>query len=335
MKGLKPFICVAIFSASFLSYADSSKKEDLISNPSLKESALIKESGLIKKKGLITATIPEAFFNYYDFKFDSSSGSNYNRYQGHSKNYGIAGTAYSLPLLGALGVYIYQLDTSVNSQTLFAPFAPTTQKQDIKSNNIMVRLLKQIGILTFDASGGYGHIRSDNYVNIINPTFTLSGSGTSRNDTWFAALSTLFIREYNKYYISGDIRLIYISVDSGNYRITFPAYNSFLNVAPNTTKATWIQEDAELGYHINDWITPFVRGGLIQVAHYKNSQTFNTAPIVGSIPLLYNNKNGYRIGGGVAFTHNKFTLRLEQQYYRTSNVYRSNQTLIRLTYLFA
>jgi len=34
---------------------------------------------------------PQGFFSYYDFRFNSTAGDNYSRYNGHSKLYGLAG----------------------------------------------------------------------------------------------------------------------------------------------------------------------------------------------------------------------------------------------------
>ncbi|WP_367608384.1 hypothetical protein [Legionella sp. W05-934-2] len=323
MRQAKQFVLMALCVTSIVSFAATEKGASTKANLSKDES--------VSNTGLFTAYIPEAFFNYFDFKFDSNSAGNFNRYDGHSRQYGIAGNAFSLSQLGAVGVYLYRVDSKVNSQMLLAPGPLTTQNQDIKNDVVMVRLLKLIGFLTFDASAGYGRIKADNRV--LFPATGVTGYGSSSNNNWFASLTALFIKNYAKHYVSGNARVIYTNVKSGNYRLSYGPFGDSFFIAPNTTKATWIQENLEAGYHINELLTPFIHGGLIQVADFSNSRNLITSPIVGAIPQLNNNKSGYLIGGGVTLTHSQMTLRIEQQYYRTGSAYHSNQTLAKFTFL--
>lgn len=109
-----------------------------------------------------------------------------------------------------------------------------------------------------------------------------------------------------------------------------------------TTSATpssdgFIPVAAELlyGYALIPGITPFVNAALIQVANYTNSGPLVDAQIVGSLPLLDMNESGFRVGGGVAFTHDKLRVRIEDKYYNANIIFVSNQILLGLEYLFS
>lgn len=294
-------------------------------------SSALSKNDAVKNTRLVDFVFPELFFNYYDFKYDSTSGANYNRYQGHSRQYGIAGNAVSISKQAMFGAYIYQVDSKVNTQFSLAPGQPFTQTQNIKSDTLLLRFLKRISYFAFDASGAIGRNRVDTSLFMPSGPASFNGFGSGRNNQWYVSLAALFYRDFKQYYIRGDARVLYSEDKSGNYQILGPQ-GATIPVQPLSTKASWIMENVEAGYRLTPKVTPFVRGGLVQVVSYRNSRALITSPFLGTLPQLNNNKNAYRIGGGVSLRHSKLELRLEQQYYRAGSVYTSNQTFVKLTF---
>jgi opacity protein-like surface antigen len=98
----------------------------------------------------------------------------------------------------------------------------------------------------------------------------------------------------------------------------------------------YVLENLELGYRLTPVMTPFINGGLIQVAYFSNSrQIINIANLLGSVPQLEMNKNAFRLGAGISFKLKHLTLRLEQKYYNAAGTFTSNNTLVSLSYQFS
>jgi opacity protein-like surface antigen len=291
------------------------------------------KAGDLSSGSLITYAIPDAFYNYYDFKFDSTVGANYNRFQGHSNQYGVGANTVSLPLGVMAGIYVYRVDTDVNAQFLLAPALPFVQTQSSKNDTALFHLLKRFGFVVIDVAGAYGHNQINSKLIIApNTAGASTGFGHSVNDAWFASIGTLFAKNWPDYYVKGNIRVLHSEVKSGNYQMVFMPTFNMLNVAPLTTKSTWVMENVEAGYKLSDMVTPFVTGGLVQAADYKATRPLIASPFVGGLPQLNANKNGFKVGAGVTLTHDKLAVRIEQKYYKTGSIYSSNQTLVRMIY---
>ena len=96
-------------------------------------------------------------------------------------------------------------------------------------------------------------------------------------------------------------------------------------------------ENVEVGYNLEKfplW-TVFANTGLVQVLSFTNSRALIGVPINGFSPQLNLDKNGFRVGGGLGYTHKQFTVRIEEQYYSAGSTYSSYQTLLGIKYAFA
>ena len=117
------------------------------------------------------------------------------------------------------------------------------------------------------------------------------------------------------------------------YQTPFPTQT----VEPLSNKSWFLMENVELGYNLEkypSWI-PFVNAGLVQVLSFQNSRPLVSIAINGISPQLNLDKNGFRLGGGLAYTHKEVTLRLEEQYYNAGNIFRSYQTILGIKYALA
>ncbi|RUR05012.1 hypothetical protein [Legionella sp. km772] len=100
---------------------------------------------------------------YTDFKFNSTTGTNYNSYKGYSKLASVGGNNIQLfPGLTA-GLALFRVETQLGSQILLNPGFPTHSVQSIRNNTLFGHLLKEFQPNFFvDLSGAYGR----NKVNI-------------------------------------------------------------------------------------------------------------------------------------------------------------------------
>ena len=279
----------------------------------------------------------EALYSYIDFKFNSISNNSFNRYQGYSKIYSLGEDPMKLNSTLYAGVYVYEVDTVLSSQTLLPQSSLTFSNQTIANKTLFGHLLKVFTPQFYiDAAGAYGQnkIATQTWIS-PNTANELTGQANYHNTNWFASINALYRKTWKKAILKTNAGALFTEVNSGNYFFNYQPPLPTQIVAPLTTRTTFILENAELGYIVNETLTPFINGGLIQVAQFSNSRSLVGANINGSLPQLNMNQNGFRLGAGITITHKQFNLRLEQKYYNAEGVFRSNQTLLALEYQFS
>lgn len=275
-----------------------------------------------------------ALYSYTDFKFNSASSGNFNRYFGHSNLYALSGDNVVLMPGLIAGLSILKVDTKVNSKMLVQPSAFTSVRQSIRNYTLFGHVLKNINKQwAVDLSGAYG-TNNINTSSILAPGTPLTQYGAAKNasSNWFLGLTAAYSKPWKKFLFSANAKVLYSQINSGAYVFNFAPQNSSLLIAPLTNKVTYIMENAELGYHVTPSFMPFVNAGLVQVAQFKNSRPLIVTPINGTLPQLNMNKPGYRVGGGLSFNRKSWSIRLEEQYYNSNNTFKSYQTLLGLKY---
>lgn len=291
-------------------------------------------------QGMLKQSTPEFLYSYIDFNFDSTTDIGFNRFQGHSNLYS-AGADHLVftPSINA-GIYIFRVDTELNSQFSIAPNNVTPSYQTIRNNTLFGHIRKSLNQqFSLDLAGGYGqnHVSSQSWI-LPNTPEQAQAFGNYHNKNWFTSFNALYKKKHNKLSLKASVGILYSQINTGSYVLLIqPAQplQTVPTVPPLTNKVTYIMESAELGYNINSVFSPFINGGLIQVAHFQNSRPVFVTPVNGSLPQLNMNKNGFKLGGGLTFIHKQFTLRLEEKYYNAGNTFRSYQTVAGLEYRFA
>lgn len=279
----------------------------------------------------------ELFYSYIDFNFDSTINLNFNRFQGHSNLYGIGGGYNWSPTkhLGT-GIYVFNIDTAVNSQFQLAPSFLTYLDQTIKNQTILAHVLKSITERTYvNLAGAYG-------MNAINSQLTLApetadeliGFGKSHNDNWFISLTGIYIKPWKAISFNNHVQLLYSHSNSGNFSFIYPTEAPTF-ITPLQTKVTWLMESTQLDYRFKPNLTPFLIAGLLQVLDYSTNNPLAPATVIGSLPQLSTNKNGYWVGGGLIFKHKQLITRLEYKYFSSAGTYSSQQALVGINYNFA
>lgn len=305
-----------------------------------------------KSKGMFSHLALGLVGSYTDFNFNSTSGRNFNRFQGHSKLYSIGAGNVLLSPEWTAGVALFRVDTSVRSQNFLSPGVPSNAKMTSRSNLLFGHLLKQIKPHVYlDLAGAYGQNKLNTQTQILtggvlvsrrSPRVTpssLAGVSSSNTSNWFTSLTALYSKPWNKFLVNANGRLLYSRVNAGSYLFTYQSALPSQTVQAITNKAVYLMENVELGYKLDQKrlpLTPFVNAGLVQVLHFSNSRPLvNAARIVGVVPQLSLDKNGYRLGGGATFQHKNLSIRLEEQYYRASSTYSSYQTIAALKYMIS
>lgn len=278
---------------------------------------------------------PEFLYSYIDFDFDSTIGLNFNRYHGHSNIYSI-GADHIAPIPNlTVGLYVLDIDTEVHSQFQVLQNVLIPSNQTIHNNTLFGHIRKVLTPqLDIDIAGGYGQNRI-NTQTLLNASTLDMAYSKHNNNNWLTSLNVFYKKQWNTVFLKTYAGILYSQINSGSYVLAFPSIQPGQFVAPLTTKTTYIMEGAEISYKHNSTLTPFINGGLIQVANYTNTRPIFTQQINGSLPQLNMDKNGYKLGGGVAVQYKQLTLRLEEKYYRAGSLFTSYQTIAGLEYRFS
>jgi len=312
----------------------------LCSGSSFSANALSKDGAInhANSSEFLRKITPEFLYGYTDFNFDSTSGTNFNRYRGHSNLYSAGADHISLGQTMMAGIYYFGIDTELNSQFLLNPGVVTTSEQTIHNNTIFGHLFKIFTPEIYaDLSAGYGFNKFITLTEIATEPAPLIAQATNNNDNWFVSFNAIYRKTWKQWQMRANAGVLYSQIDTGRYNYFFPASDTFQVIDPLTNKATLILENIELGYYIKPTVMPFLSGGLIQVAQFSNSRPLvnPASDINGSLPQLNMDKSGFRVGGGIALTYKNATIRIEEKYYNAGGVFQSYQTLAALEYQFS
>lgn len=297
-----------------------------------------------KKPGFSTDYIKKRFdylnmgfiYSHVNFDFDSAVDGNINDYFGEANIEGVYAGNIELTDHLTFGVTYFNVDTNVTSNFVLSKSASVHTIQNISNNSIFGHvLLEYKEHFFFDVGAAFGNnIISTN--SVINTT--ISGYTNTENNNWFTQFASIYNNNWKQLTYTFNAGILYSEVDAGSYQFYYAAQNiAPVNVPSIRNRTIFVTEGLELGYKTENnglTFTPFLNGGLVQIP-VNNSTRKSSVPVVnGSLPQLSVNQNGYRAGTGVNLVHNKFTIRVEEVYYRAGNVFASYQTVANLKYIF-
>lgn len=290
-----------------------------------------------QKNVMFSKISPFLRYAYTDFRFNSTTGQNYSRYQGHANSGMLGGdNVQILPNLTA-GVAVLTVNTALHSQFSVIPGAPTNTATTINNDTLFAHFSK-IFTKNFlvDLAGAYGEnrIRSTSTINPGTNNTALSYS-RSKSANGFVTLSGFYGLNWKKYSLGLSGLGLYNQLHNNQFNIQSFNSQPTLFVPSLTNRLFLLSEGAELGYQYTQEIRPFINGGLIQLPFYKTSPNAVTPVVNGLIPQLNANKGGYRLGGGISYVKNRFLLRIEEQYYNSASTFISWQTAVLVKYSFA
>ncbi|WP_019216427.1 hypothetical protein [Legionella tunisiensis] len=307
----------------FTTNAAAIESDELLNNPSKDTNKLFSQ------------IMPEIFYSYFDLNYNSRAGNNFSHFGGHANKYGFAVNTLMLSTNTLAGIYLYKVDTKINSTSLLNPFPLTRTYQDTKNNSVLLHIARSYtNWLVVDLAGGYGNNRLNIISNILSETpNSQTGFAHVNNNNWFTSASVLFYKEINKFYITGNVGTLYSRYNAPSYTLYYPTIST--RIPQNINTVLWIFENANLYYPITDYVSPFISGGLLQVAKYSDSNPFNVTLVNGSLPQLTLDKNAYRLACGVQFTHRSLGMRLGYEYYNAGSIFITKQLKAQLSFNFA
>ncbi|MCA0402356.1 MAG: hypothetical protein LCH30_01030 [Proteobacteria bacterium] len=282
-----------------------------------------------------------AVYSYSDFKFNSFNTTNsFNRYKGHFNFYGLGGNDFKINDRFKAGVFLYRLDTQINSEVQLPDLPYSISHQTVRNNSIYGHVLGQaFPFLYFDLAAGYGQNSGNLSTNTIfselpqsfgdEPLSPLKqGYANTYSKNWFVNIAALLNKSWGNFNLSGNVIYLYTEVLQDPYSIDYLYQIEKLHVEHLQNKASFLLENAEIGYRYNSMMQPFFNVGLIQVLSFDNSRNLLPIGFIGPAPALNLDMNGYKVGGGINLTYKRYLLRFEQQYFERSSAYRANQSTV-------
>lgn len=288
-----------------------------------------------KEKAFLKKITPELMYSYLEFRFDSTQKLNFNRYHGFSNIYSVGADHIELNERTSLGLYYFRVDTQVTSQFSISPTPPTLANQNVNNNTLFAHILRGMGTKWYvDLAGAYGQNQVNTDYNLLaEPTGGPLAFAKNQTTSWLATANVIHFRSWKKFAIRMNVAGLYTATISKAYPLILNT-RDIIAITPLTNQVVLIQESAEIGYPLTTKCSPFINGGLIQVAFFNNSRPLIFEPINGILPQLNLNKDGFRLGGGLTFQGKKMTLRIEGKYYNSGNTFRSTQAVASWEYRF-
>ncbi|HAT8810379.1 autotransporter outer membrane beta-barrel domain-containing protein [Legionella pneumophila serogroup 1] len=272
----------------------------------------------LKPRGVLVSS-------YDEFDFSSNQGVFFNNYSGHT-NYNSVGGDYLRFYNLYWGFNGYNLSSNMNVSSFLSNNLNHGQNI-IEDNGFYFHVMKQLYSPVFiDVFATYARDR----FTLIN---TVSGGGLPAPLTGFSkyygkdnsiGARTFFGYPYKKLFLQGYLTYFYSQFYQPNYIVSYPTQNVI--VPELVTKIGTTIEHARLYYQVNDRVSPFVSGGLIQLLSRSFSRPIidPAVTVVSALPQILLDKNGYSVGAGVDFNFRALRLTPVYVYSARGSTYTDN-----------
>ncbi|STX52436.1 Uncharacterised protein [Legionella busanensis] len=277
---------------------------------------------------------PRAIINtaYDDFKFSSRKGALFNNYSGHNRYIAVGGDDLNFGDYLA-GFNFFNIRTN-NTTWSHLNVSLSQSSLAIENNGLYVHVMKQIfSPLFIDVFASYGQnkFKLDNtvYGNTIDP---LPGYSQYSGTNSLAGIRTFFGYAYQHFYLQGDLTYFYSNFHQRTYNIIYPNQNTI--VPALTSRIGTFLENARLYYQVNEYFSPFISGGLVQLAsrNYSRRLIDQNLALISSLPQLLIGRTGYRIGAG--FNFNYKLLRITPTYFYSERSHNFKDNYAGITFEF-
>ncbi len=271
---------------------------------------------------------------YDSFKFNSTNGALYNRYNGTSKLLNVGGA--NLAYRGYnMGLTLSLVDTNLASFSLFTVDSPSSNETDIHNTAINAHVMHSLfNRVNLDVLGGVGYSDFDISSTLNIPTVSaVNGSGNLHGLNEYIGARLHYARSYRLLSWRGDIGYVFNNFSQSEYTI---AYNNATNtvVSALTTRIGFLTENAQLSYQVNNALSPFFSAGLIQVVSRFYSHPLTVVSTSSALPQITLGNNGYRLATGVVIHKNHIRITPYYQYSQRGSNYVDNMGMLKLDYLF-
>ena len=276
---------------------------------------------------------------YRDFKFDSAKLLQMNVAPSLSPYLVFNSLGYASNAAGKTeatqspinGFFLYKLQKT-NSPAPVSSDPFTNHENQPTTNNFYGHLFQRLVQHFFvDLAAGYeSNDTSGTQFSSDPELYKYSNNESNYSKNWFASASALFTHTWKEFAFNANLGLTHAEANQDPHNLYFSQtmYPDLISSLQN--KVSFLHENAELSYHANSLLQPFVGGGLLQVLNpNKGTESLLDWSLPGSSNPNFDN-NGYKIGGGLSLNYKQYVLRLEQQYFQRGELYRTNQSTLSL-----
>lgn len=264
-----------------------------------------------------------------EFKFSSSTGILFHRYNGHTNTASLGIDNIKLSTLST-GLYVTHFDTQMLTFSKLGPFLNESSRST-HDNGVYAHATKNIVThVQIDVFGGYGR----NRFNLRNTSETerfgtLTGYSKYYGHDEVAGVRGLFSYYFNHFFLQGDVDYFYARINQPDYVVLYP--NNQITIPKLTTNVGTYLENAKLSYFLNDYLSPFITGSLIQVGSRSFSRpVVSPSSAASPQPELVIGKSGYTYGGGVLLKYKKIILTASYKHENRKQIYLSSLYLLKL-----
>jgi len=272
---------------------------------------------------------------YNSFKFNSTNGNLYNRYNGHSSFGSLGANNFEWRDFIA-GLSISNIETAIDAETQLAP--TVNQNNNTKIGNAALNVY--VSRLLFNAVytsvfAGYGHSEFGVNSTITDPTTTTAasyGSAYFSGNNNYIGARTMYMYPYRKFLLQGGLGYVYSSFFQPAYDIVYNNRPSS-NVAALTTRIGILTENIRIDYRNIDHVVPYLDLGLLQVVNRSYSNTSINASTSSALPQLTLANNGFFVGAGLAYTQKHFRVTPYYQFVQRTSSFTSNLGGVRVDFI--
>lgn len=272
-----------------------------------------------------------ALFSYSNFDYNNDTPTALSNFQGTSYLSLIGGNNFHISNSLLAGLFFYNMNSYINFTQ--SPLAFTSET--IHNNSLVGHIFKQVKPnFALDILGGYG-LNSLGFNTLSTSQMTQLAHAKSQGNTWYTYLKGIYNHAWTNFSLIGTAGVLYNQVNQNGFNYFYTSiFTPATFVQSVKSQSTFAIEYAELTYKHGSKILPFINGSLIQVLQNSINTPAAIALSVGTLPnqIIDLNQNGFSVGAGFNWKHNKLSLRLEQQYYQRGNVYHSLQSIASLKY---
>ena len=281
-----------------------------------------------------------SFLGLYDaFKFNSTVGSSYNDFFGHTQLLNLGGG--NLKYHGfRTGFGITAANTRLSSAFSAAPGNYQTGTTSI--DNTVINLYASHPLIshvtaTLLAGAAHSQFSLKNVVTYptgqaVPPTVIKYGQAALSGFYEYLGGRLVVFDSWKDWRFSGDFAYVFSNFQQPAYTINYS--NATSAAVPSLiTRVGLLTENARLAYHVNDRIEPYIMGGLIQVANLNFSNPIIQPSTISAAPQLTLSNSGFLLGAGLSYLYKKIRISPLYQYSQRGTNYVDNLGALKIDLL--
>ena len=282
---------------------------------------------------------------YDAFKFNSTIGDFYNRFYGRTQFINLGGDNIDYHDV-TVGLTVTAINTRMNGSLSLAPQNYQYTTTSIDNTAIHAHVTRQLSEqFSIDIAGGLGHSQfsltntaifpKPGSYPLLQPIPTVNEFGRAYLSGFNEYLGGRFtaMKGFNKFNLQGDAGYIFSNYQQPGYTINYTNGTS-TPVLSLITRIGLLTENARLSYQVNDYLQPYIMGGLIQVVSLSYSNPITQPTSISPLPQLSFPDSGFLLGTGLSYTYKFFRVSPLYQFTQRGTNYFDNLGALKLDLIF-